>query len=222
MATSDPRYKLIYSNTDGSLVKVIEIRDASGNVLATPIVHLPTDGDWATFIASLGTCTVPGTEDNIRCVCLCDDTNDDGSNIVKFIRIVAINVASGTASVVGDFTLDYSSNYTTQGTVSVCSDIGSPVVGVNQGRELITSPSGWSRPSVLLQSLAVRVVAIGDSGNPPTITDYRSVQSDLFVSDSFERWESLIDNGANVLTGNFTINTNSGDKVIVTWTELTT
>lgn len=220
MATLEPRYKLIYDSTTGALVRIVEIRDALGNVLVTPIVTNEGDPGFAALVASLGTCEIP--EDNIRCVCLCDDTTDDGLNVVKFIRIVAINVASGTVSTVGDFTLDYSAPYTTLGTVSVCSAIGSPVVGVAQGRELIIGASGWSRPSALLQSLALRAVTIGNSGDPPTITDYRSVESALVVSDSFERWDSLIPNSADVLTGSFTVTTkDAGDKVIITWTELT-
>jgi len=215
------RYKIEYGGT-GAIKQVLELRNDAGTLLETAILHNPGDSDWSTFIASLVHCdTTIGNE--IESVCLCDDVNDDGSTIVEFIRIISIDVSGGIASTVGDFTPDYSSTYTTLGTVSTCGSIGSPVVGLNQGRDLLNSNTGdvWTRPSALVQSVSVKAVTILDAGNPPTITDYRNITSDLVAGD-FEDWECQVDDGANVLAGTFTINISSGDVVVVIWTELTT
>lgn len=83
-----------------------------------------TSGAWEAYTptgtVSDGDCICAGTpgdgSTDFELLCMVDAAN------TKFIRVVAVDGASGAYKVVGDYALDFSGNYTPVGTVAPCAD----------------------------------------------------------------------------------------------------
>lgn len=146
-------------------------------------------------------------------ICLCDDVNGDGSNIVPFVRVIEY-VEGGTVQIFGDFTPDYSAPYSATNPVD-CNSIGSPT---NSGiRGLDVPPSQvWASLPVTAESVTVIARTIGNPATPPTITtDAGTVSLILGQPYTWRKAESAV-----FLNGTFSVTTGAGDNVSVIWTEV--
>ena len=192
--------------------RLVEI--TTGNVLAN-------FDEFGNSITPSGTIT-PGacTEDptHIETICKVDVT---ASGITSFSTLVAVDPDTGNTTELGNYTPDLSGPYTPTGTVSLPGDVGSDIIGVSSGRDVLDGAGTWNKPNNLVQSISVKVLTVGNIATPPTVTDYRNVTTDLALGD-YESWSVVTEAGPEVLTGDFTITSNAGDRVVITWTELST
>lgn len=205
------RYKILY--TGNTLCKVLEITNASGVLLSSPIVHQPSDGDWGSFLSGIATCTNSSNE--IVQSCLFDNTTGDYLNLVPFVRYSTLDTISGEVAYLGDYRHTASGiiPYTLVG--SPVASVGSDVVGSKCRRAVLNGSGSWSLTSY---PMAYRVEFYAVSGTPG-ITD--SVGStELFQGEKLS-YEATSD-GAGILTGTLTVSAGGGEIVAINWTELTT
>ena len=106
--------------------------------------------------------------DAIELVTFIDDTLNNGSVLVEFVRIATID-NSGVVTIASDYTSDLSAPYTVLGTAYLPGQIGTTgeikwgigdIVGI-----------GTFSPSALAVSVSYSVTAVGNIATPPTITD---------------------------------------------------
>lgn len=148
--------------------------------------------------------------------CFVDDVNSDGTTFVGFVRATCIAITQGgglISTLLGDFTSQtLSVPYNVMGTVGKSKDIGDQAV-TKVGRVELTN--GEWRPDVLTTSFTIRVHAVGDMNNPPTITDSFNNTTDIFVNEtiSYSDIEPFGD-GLPVITAG------TNDRVFITYTTL--
>lgn len=207
------RYKLVYDNT-GSLLKVLEITNASGVVLATPVVHTSSDGDWASFLSGIATCT----SSNIEVIqsCLFDDTTLDYLNLVPFVRYNTLDTIDGSVTYLGDYQHTASGIYPYTVVGNPVASVGSDVVGSQCRRSVLNGTGSWALSSY---PMAFRVEVFAVSGSP-TISDAVDNVTEMFAGEKIV-FESNGD-GAGLLTDDLTISVGAGEVVTINWTELKT
>lgn len=207
------RYKLVYDNT-GSLLKVLEITNASGVVLATPVVHTSSDGDWSSFLAGIATCT----SSNIEVVqsCLFDDTTFDYLNLVPFVRYNTLDTIDGSVTYLGDYQHTASGIFPYTVVGNPVASVGDDVVGAQCRRSVLSGTGSWALTSY---PMAFRIEVFAVSGSP-TISDAADNVTEMFAGEKIV-FESNGD-GAGLLTDDLTISVGAGEVVTINWTELKT
>lgn len=208
------RYKLIYDNTGNTLSKVLEITNASGVVLATPVVHTSADGDWVSFLSGIATCT----SSNIEVVqsCLFDDTTFDYLNLVPFVRYNTLNTIDGSVTYLGDYQHTASGIYPYTVVGNPVASVGSDVVGSQCRRSVLSGTGSWD---LTTYPMAFRVEVFAVSGSP-TISDASDNVTEMFAGEKIV-FESNGD-GAGLLTDDLSISVGAGEVVTINWTELKT
>lgn len=208
------RYKLVYSSTDNTLTKVLELTNASGVVLATPIVHTSADGGWASFLSGIATCTTSNIE--VIQSCLFDDTTYDYLNLVPFVRYNTLDTIDGTVTYLGDYQHTASGIFPYSVVGNPVASIGNDAVGSQCRRNVLNGAGSWALSSY---PLAFRVEVFAVSGTP-TISDAADNVTEMFVGEKIV-FESNGD-GAGLLTDDLTISVGAGEVVSINWTELKT
>ena len=212
------RYKLCYNKTTGALDQVLEVLNASGVVRGAPVVHVPTDANWGTFVSGIN-CTETTPDTITKTLCMVDQVPaPSGTTLISFTREVCIDKENGAVSIVGDFTEDYSANYTVAGTAVLAASVGNAVTGIKAFRVKLEDDGQWSKPNTLVQSIGIKVPQVGNAGNPPTITIDGDTTT-LALGD-VETWSIVTDIGAEILTSDFTVDTNNGDIVVINYTQI--
>ena len=207
------RYKLVYDNT-GSLLKVLEITNASGVVLATPVVHTSSDGDWASFLAGIATCTSSNVE--VVQSCLFDDTTFDYLNLVPFVRYNTLDTITGSVTYLGDYQHTASGIYPYTVVGNPVASVGADVVGSQCRRSILNGTGSWA---LTTYPMAYRIEVFAVSGTP-TISDASDNVTEMFAGEKIV-FESNGD-GAGLLTDDLTISVGAGEVVTINWTELKT
>ncbi len=208
------RYKLIYSNSGNSLTKVLEITNASGVVLSTPVVHQSSDGDWASFLAGIATCSAESSE--VIQSCLFDNTTEDYLNLVPFVRYTTLDTVTGAVNYLGDYQHTASGVFPYSVIGTPVSSLGSDVIGTQCRRNVLNASGSWALSSY---PTAIRVELYALSGTP-TISDAADNITELYQGERVV-FEANGD-GAGILTDDLTISVGAGEIVTISWTELKT
>lgn len=205
------RYKILYSNNN--LVRVVEVTNASGILLETPVVHSPSDGDWGSFLSGIASCASTSNSLEVVQSCLFDNTTEDYLNLVPFIRYSTLNTQNGDVTYLGDYknTSSGIEEYTVIGTP--VNDPGSQPLGNQCRRNVLTGSQTWTLAS---NYLTQRLQVVHVSG-APSISDANGTVTTLYAGENIQ-WE-ISQDGAGLLVDDLTISANSG-VVAVTWTEL--
>lgn len=159
---------------------------------------------------------------DVEYVLLCDVAAD--GTATPFLRRFTHDGADGALSGTADLALDGTTAYTPAGTVGVCSSSATepPVVTqtASTHRQVLNGAGAFdlfATATGTVESVTVSVISAGATG--PTVTT-ASGASPLFAGESVT-WSSLPDvaTGSDELVGPFSVTTNAGDIVAVSWTE---
>jgi hypothetical protein len=152
----------------------------------------------------------------IREVCMIDDTLNDGTVLVPFVRLRVVSSEDGSLLNTFNKTSDLSSDYAIVGTAAECCDTGAASTLVPRRTHLVGA-NVFTLP-VTAQSVTLKVRAVGNIANPPTVNDGTSV-TPLFAGD-VETWGAQ-DSTYFLLSGTLDITmAESGDVITILWTEV--
>ena len=208
-------------------VRIIDVR--TGTTIAVSIFPYSGYTDAAALIAAIqtnraacftagggggGTTTV--NVDHFQTNCMCDDVDGDGSNIVKYNQVVKIDT-NGVATIVSNYTEDWSATYTPQNPAT-CSSLG--VDAAESMHRTVLSNGTWTMPAMTTK-VRIHTVRVGDAANRPTVLDSDNDLSELH-SNVTEQW-STTDSSYNFLKQPFNVvSADSNDIIIINYTRLNT
>lgn len=185
--------------------------------LPTDIYYLDSNGviiPQPAGAITMGPCT---DGDQIFKACRCDDVNGDGSLIVRYIEFYTVDAASGTITILSNYTENPWTLYVPVNPVD-CDSLG-VVQNLVQRRLSFTGVFVWNRPATNVQSVTVKVRNVGTV--LPTVTDNAGGVTSLYNGD-VETW-SLIDgntSGVPWLTGNFIVaSVDANTEITILYTE---
>lgn len=204
------RYKIIY--TGNVLSKVLEITNASGVLLSTPVVHQPTDASWGSFLSGIATCT--NTSSEIIQSCLFDNTTGDYLNLVPFVRYTTLDTITGDVAYLGDYRHTASGVYAYSVVGTPVASVGSEVTGTQCRRSILNGTGSWALSSY---PTAIRIEINAISGTP-TVADAEGNSTEMFAGEKIS-FEANAD-GAGLLVDDLTISAGAGEVVTINWTEL--
>ncbi len=207
------RYKIVYTN--GVPTRIVEITDANGVLLATPIIYTPSSAGWGTLLSGIASCS----ESNLEVIqsCLYDNTTGDYLNLVPFVRYTTIDTITGDLTFLGDyqFTASGVDEYTVVGTPIL--QAGQDVIGSEPHRVVLTGggTTSWSL-ATYPQTISLLVRAISGT---PDVTDSVGT-TPMFTSE--EMYFYAATDGAGILVGTLQIAVTGAEVAAISWTELTT
>jgi hypothetical protein len=166
-------------------------------------------------LVSYGECATVG---ELQKRCMCDDVNNDGSVITRYVELYNVTVQGlvVTSTLLGTFTDEsYQTAYVPVNPVA-CNQIGDALISQRARRVVLIGPNVFSPPSVLTGTLTIIVVSVGNELTPPTFTDSTGVTTPMIAGESFSY---ALDKDSLYFNTLPSVSTGVGDRVHVTWME---
>lgn len=166
--------------------------------------------------------TNDGVYRNLTVVCRYDDVNSDGNpeDAVPFYEACLWEIVNGVLTSTTQGTFQDSclmTPYVVQGAILDVGSLGQTVTGVAPLYRVVENGASWNAPG-LAQTVKVTAVTVADTNNPPTLETaagtfplFQNIPLEFEASDC-----------SHMLRGTFTVQTQAGDVVAVTATELST
>lgn len=225
------RYSIESDPVTGVITTIKERFDSGGNILNPARVITQSNGqnsdglNFAQIVPLLRQCDAAGGQGGSTIIStrrfVDTDTSNPNAAHATYVELLRSDIASdGTVSTssLGYFTdSSLTTPYTPQFTQVAVPDYDSQALGVSQHRVHLTGPVLWGRPAGAVQSLTIKVREVGDTAQPPAISDASGNATPMFEGD-IESWSAI--GGGQVLTDQFSLALGTNDVVTVIYTVL--